>query len=93
MSHDLFIRNVRPMAGAAADVHVRDGRIAAIGPDLAAPAGVEVLDGGGAILTPGLIEAHTHLDKSLWGMGWRPHDAGPRLSVPVEHAARHDHRP
>ncbi|TPQ52052.1 cytosine deaminase [Prosthecomicrobium hirschii] len=88
MSNDLFIRNVRPMAGAAADVHVRDGRIAAIGPDLAAPAGVEVLDGGGAILTPGLVEAHTHLDKSLWGMGWRPHDAGPRLIDKIDNERR-----
>ncbi len=36
-------------------------------------------DAGGALVLPGLVEAHTHLDKSLWGMGWRPNDAGPRL--------------
>jgi cytosine deaminase len=88
MSHDLFIRNVRPMAGAAADVHIQAGRIAAIGPNLTAPAGVEVLDGAGAILTPGLVEAHTHLDKSLWGMGWRPHDAGPRLIDKIDNERR-----
>ncbi|MBT9290175.1 amidohydrolase family protein [Prosthecodimorpha staleyi] len=88
MSHDLFIRNVRPMARSAADVHVQAGRIAAIGPDLPVPAGVEVLDGAGAILTPGLVEAHTHLDKSLWGMGWRPHDAGPRLIDKIDNERR-----
>ena len=26
----------------------------------------------GKLLLPGLVEAHTHLDKTLWGMGWHP---------------------
>jgi cytosine deaminase len=38
-----------------------------------------VEDGAGAILLPGLVEAHTHIDKTLWGMGWVPNSAGPRL--------------
>ncbi|MGO4835406.1 amidohydrolase family protein, partial [Rhizobiaceae sp. 2RAB30] len=29
-----------------------------------------VEDGGGAIAIPGLIDAHTHLDKTTWGMPW-----------------------
>ena len=33
----------------------------------------------GRLLLPGLVEAHTHLDKTLWGMGWHKHQAGPRL--------------
>ncbi|HEY4066844.1 MAG TPA: imidazolonepropionase, partial [Burkholderiaceae bacterium] len=69
---DLLIRNVRVVsctddecrASPPAFVAVRDGRIAAIGPiaalDPLLPASAEV-DGGGALLTPGLIDCHTHL--------------------------------
>ncbi|MES2666659.1 MAG: amidohydrolase family protein [Pseudomonadota bacterium] len=66
---DLLIRNIRPMAGATADLLIRDGRIAAIGPDLVAE-GVAVEDAHGAIAIPALVDAHTHLDKTTWGMGW-----------------------
>ncbi len=75
----LLIRNCRPMGGTAADILVADGTIAAIGPNLAAPGGVPVEDAGGALVLPGLVEAHTHLDKSLWGMGWHRNQAGPGL--------------
>lgn len=74
----LLLKNGRPMGGPAADVLMRDGRIIAIGPNLSAP-DATVEDAGGALVLPGLVEAHTHLDKSLWGMGWRPNDSGPRL--------------
>lgn len=51
-------------------VLVRDGRIAAVGPDLVVPAGVEVLDANGRILTPGLVMAATTLGlKDLPGGG------------------------
>jgi len=44
-----------------ADVVVEDGRIAAVGPDLAPPAGATVIEADGHFLTPGLIDIHTHL--------------------------------
>lgn len=66
---DLLLKNVRPMAGEATDILIRAGRIAAIGPGLDAP-GVAAEDGAGAIAIPGLVEAHTHLDKTTWGMPW-----------------------
>ncbi len=75
----LLLRNGRPLGGAPADVLVTDGVIAAIGPGLVAPFGTPVEDAAGALVLPGLVEAHTHLDKSLWGMGWRANDAGPGL--------------
>jgi cytosine deaminase len=78
MSNDRLIRNVRPMGGPAVDVLVTGGRIARTAPAIEAP-GVPVEDGGGALMIPGLVEAHTHLDKTLYGMGWRPNQAGPRL--------------
>src|SRR3546814_12659947 len=35
---------------------IRDGRIAAIGPDIAVPAGARVMDGRGGTVTPGRSE-------------------------------------
>lgn len=83
MSQNLLIRNVRPWGDEAADILIRDGRIARIAPELAED-GAPVEDGAGAIAIPGLIEAHTHLDKSLLGMGWRRHQAGPKLIDKIE---------
>ncbi|RDZ29090.1 amidohydrolase [Lysobacter silvisoli] len=63
-SDDVAIRDVRVFDGQrmqpATTVLVRDGRIAAIGPQLQIPAGVPVVDGRGGTLLPGLIDAHTH---------------------------------
>lgn len=75
---DLLITNARPMGADAADILIRDGRIAAIGPGLAAP-GVAVEDAGGRIAIPGLVDAHTHVDKSLLGWPWYRNEVGPRL--------------
>jgi imidazolonepropionase-like amidohydrolase len=44
-----------------ASVLVRDGRIAAVGPDVQAPDGGHVIDARGKTLLPGLIDAHTHV--------------------------------
>ncbi|MBV0890245.1 amidohydrolase family protein [Paracoccus sp. Z118] len=66
---DLLIRNIRPMGDAPTDLLVRGGLIAEIAPAIDAP-GVPVEDGGGHLAIPGLIDAHTHLDKTTWGMDW-----------------------
>jgi cytosine/creatinine deaminase len=31
------------------------------------------------LMLPGLVDAHAHLDKTLWGTPWHPHQAGPLL--------------
>ncbi|SFB85544.1 Amidohydrolase family protein [Polaromonas sp. OV174] len=76
---DLVIRGVRPWGGESADIAVRDGRIAAIGADLPALPGEEIIDGRGCLVIPGLVDAHAHIDKTLWGTPWHPHQAGPSL--------------
>lgn len=70
---DLIVKNVRPMGGPARDLLVHDGRFVE-GP---APAGAEVIDGGGLLALPALVEAHTHLDKNLFGMPWYRNEIGP----------------
>jgi imidazolonepropionase-like amidohydrolase len=42
-------------------VLMRDGKIAAVGTSVEAPAGVAVVDGTGKWVTPGVIDAHSHL--------------------------------
>ncbi len=75
---DLLIKNARPMGGEASDILIRDGLIAAIGPGLA-DEGIATEDAGGRIAIPGLVDAHTHLDKSLLGYPWYVNEVGPRL--------------
>ncbi len=43
-----------------ADVLVEDGKIAAVGPDLEAPEGAEVIDASRAIVMPGFVDTHRH---------------------------------
>ena len=63
----LLLRNVRPMGGPAQDLLVEGGRIAEVGDGLRAAAGVAAVDGRGQLALPGLVDAHAHLDKTLWG--------------------------
>jgi cytosine deaminase len=83
MSAAMLLRDVRPMGGARTDVLIRDGRIAAQGHALAAE-GAAVEEGRGLLLLPAFVEGHTHLDKTLWGMGWWRNEVGPRLIDRIE---------
>ena len=57
----MLLRGVRPLGGAATDVLLADGRDRRDRAGLQRPDGAEVIDGGGAILLPGLVDLHTHL--------------------------------
>jgi dihydroorotase len=56
-------RVIDPSQGhdAIADVLIVDGKIAAVGPNLAAPDGAEQMSVSGAVVAPGLIDVHVHL--------------------------------
>jgi dihydroorotase len=44
-----------------ADVVVEDGVVTAVGTDLTVPSGATVLDAGGCVVAPGLVDLHAHL--------------------------------
>ncbi|MBO9521329.1 MAG: amidohydrolase family protein [Nocardioidaceae bacterium] len=78
MAGSVLVRQARlPGRPAAEDVLVLDGRIAE--PEATAPADIAVVDAEGLLLLPGFVDAHCHVDKTLWSGPWVPHAAGPRL--------------
>ncbi len=50
-----------------ADVYCDDGIIQAVGPDMDAPLGVDVVDAGGCYVMPGGIDPHTHMQPPFMG--------------------------
>ena len=60
--------------GRRAHVVVDDGHIAAVLPeDQLVPAVRQTIDLDGAMLVPGFVEGHIHLDTSFYGDAWKPH--------------------
>ena len=71
-----LLTNIRLADGTGADIRMAGGAIEKIGPGLDA-AGAQTVDGGGLLVLPGMIDGHVHLDKTLTGLPWMPHPAGP----------------
>jgi dihydroorotase len=74
-SYDILIAGgevVDPGAGLLGklDVAIRDGRIAEVGPDLDRAKAREVVDATDGIVTPGLVDLHTHVywGATYWGI-------------------------
>ncbi|MEM9681694.1 MAG: amidohydrolase family protein [Pseudomonadota bacterium] len=68
MTYDLILRKARlngdSRGGELLDVALADGSIASIGPNLDGEA-AETVEAAGRFVSPGLVEAHFHLDKAL----------------------------
>jgi len=62
----LLIRNATlPDGRSGIDLLAEAGRISAVGPALPAPAGAQVIDAQGWLLSPPFVDAHFHLDATL----------------------------
>ena len=76
----LLIKNgyIKTMVGADLEngcILIDDnGKIAEVGKNLTAPAGAEVIDAGGRLVTPGCVDAHSHI--GMWNecMNWEGAD-------------------
>ncbi len=62
--------NARLADGRLVRIRVVDGRFQSITP-VSGPS--EGQDLGGALVVPGFVEGHIHLDTSFWGGPWMPH--------------------
>lgn len=61
---------------------VENGKITAIGRDIAVPAGAEIIDATGKWVTPGIIDGHSHVGIEEDGVGWEGSD-GNETTDPV----------
>ncbi|MEU8078612.1 amidohydrolase/deacetylase family metallohydrolase [Catellatospora citrea] len=75
MVHDLLLTGghvIDPDGGrdGVADVAVTGGRISAVGPDLPRADARELVDASGRLVTPGLVDLHTHVfpGATYWGI-------------------------
>ena len=75
----IFIINahILPIAGEEIEngcLLLEGGKIAAIGEDLSAPEGAEIIDAQGRLVTPGCIDAHCHVGLDNEAMNWEGAD-------------------
>jgi imidazolonepropionase-like amidohydrolase len=64
--HDVVIKNATVMTVAHGNIkngsiYIKDGKIAAVGETVNAPASATVVDAGGKYLTPGIVDCHSHI--------------------------------
>ncbi|MFF8715022.1 amidohydrolase family protein [Streptomyces sp. NPDC015184] len=89
----VVFRDVRPLGAAKpVDLTVVDGRITSD----RAPRGAKVIDGGGRIALPSLVDAHIHPDKTTWGGAWvsrKPADTIEELAQQDAELFRSQRRP
>ena len=86
-SRTTLIRNATVMTAAGPTIQngsvlLRDGKIVAVGANLAAPSDAVIVDGTGKFVTPGLIDTHSHLGVYP-APGTRGNDDGNEATNPV----------
>jgi cytosine/adenosine deaminase-related metal-dependent hydrolase len=87
--------NAKLADGVLRDIHVENGRIAAINSAASPPVTGSTIDIAGDLLVPGFIEGHIHLDTSFYGGEWMPHrpctngfDVHERVALQAENMAK-----
>ena len=71
---DTLFTNAKFADGSINDIGVANGRITSVSPaGTQTPAGAPTRDLAGALVVPGLVEGHIHLDTSFYGDAWKPH--------------------
>lgn len=70
---EVAFTNARLADGFAGTLGISDGHIVARLPHGTAVAAQETVDIGNALVLPGLVEGHIHLDTSFYGDTWKPH--------------------
>ena len=73
-------RVVLPSGTRPASVHVRDGRILAIGAYRDRPSAVRVIDAGALTVMPGLVDTHVHLNDP-GRADWEGFESGTRAAA------------
>ncbi|WP_308595917.1 amidohydrolase [uncultured Gemmiger sp.] len=68
--HNGLIHDAVHCEAYVADILLADGKIAAIGTDLTAPADAAVFDADGLEVYPGFVDAHTHIGLDGYGIGY-----------------------
>ena len=86
---DLVLERATLSSGPMSQIGIRSGHIAAIateGENLGKAD--QRVDLAGALVVPGLVDGHIHLDTTLFGDRWRPHrpcragfDVAERISI------------
>jgi cytosine deaminase len=86
MDLDALLTHCRLADGRLVDIGIAGGRIATIGEDTAPSLSnrVPIIDIRGDLVLPGLVDGHMHLDKTLMGLPWMPHMAGPARMSRIE---------
>jgi len=80
-----FLTNCRLADGRLVDIGIAGGKIVVVGEGAAASSNsAPALDIGGDLVLPGLVDGHMHLDKTLTGLPWMGHAAGPTRMSRVE---------
>src|SRR5882757_311467 len=64
--HDVVIKNAVVMTVTHGNIkngsiYIKDGKIAAVGETVNAPASAAVIDAGGKYVTPGIVDSHSHI--------------------------------
>src|SRR5438067_12544303 len=82
---DAFLTNCRLADGRLVDIGIACGTIAVVGEGAASLSNsAPALDMRGDLVLPWLVDGHMHLDKTLTGLPWMGHAAGPTLMSSIE---------